>query len=668
MQRKILLLLLLSALSDAKDFKNVWKGRTTGLLYPRESESREVRKLDGIWRFLKSNVNNPRQGQRDGWFNDDLDKINDTIPMPVPASYNDITVESELRDHIGTVWYERKFFVPHSWGLDQRVWLRFGSVHYQAIVWLNGVKVLTHSIGHLPFEADISFHLKYGAENRLTVLCDNVLLNTTIPQGNVVQEPSDNGNVVTQTYTFDFFNYAGIHRSVHLYTTPRIYIEDVDITTDLDLNNTGYVHYIVTTNGHETNELYDPPINPLYVHMQLRSKEGDIVATDKAKVRFRGTLTVKNAKTWWPYLMHPEPAYLYTLEIYLHAADDALLDVYRLNVGIRTLKWNSTSLLLNDKPIYLRGFGKHEDSDLRGKGLDYVLLARDFNLLKWIGANAYRTSHYPYSEESMQFADENGIMIIDECPSVNTNIFNAILLRNHQSALEQLIHRDKNHPSVIMWSVANEPRSALPKADEYFNYVTTYAKSLDNTRPITAALNAASIKDKLGKYLDIICFNRYNAWYQNAGHLDMITNSVVEEATGWHKLHNKPVIMTEYGADTIAGFHFLPTYVWSEDYQVGLMSKHFKAFDVIREQKWFIGEFVWNFADFETAQTVNRAGGNKKGVFTRNRQPKAVAYLLRQRNFMLALELDQCQVPADVFPYVINLNGIQSKLRDYSEL
>lgn len=144
------------------------------------------------------------------------------------------------------------------------------------------------------------------------------------------------------------------------------------------------------------------------------------------------------------------------------------VDIYRLRFGVRTLKWNTTQFLINDKPIYFRGFGRHEDSDLRGKGLDWALITKDFNLLRWIGANAYRTSHYPYSEESMEFADENGIMIIDECPSVDADSYSQALLEKHKESLNQLVHRDKNHPSVIMWSIANEPRTQRAAADAYF--------------------------------------------------------------------------------------------------------------------------------------------------------------------------------------------------------
>lgn len=115
----------------------------------------------------------------------------------------------------------------------------------------------------------------------------------------------------------------------------------------------------------------------------------------------------------------------------------------------------------------------------------------------------------------------------------------------------------------------------------------------------------------------------------------------------------------------------LPAYIWSEDYQSQVFSRHFRAFDDLRRQQFFIGEFVWNFADFKTAQSkprlrhsqqednpillrltaYTRVGGNKKGIFTRNRQPKAAAYLLRQRYHALAQELDKSTLPGDLFLY-----------------
>lgn len=171
-------------------------------LYPHESETREVKSLDGIWNFVRGSELDPDQGVRDGWFADDLKSLSapgrrssvDISPtilrMPVPSSYNDITTDRALRDHVGTVWYDRQFFVPPSWFAGgKQVWLRFGSVHYAATVWVNGQLVTAHQIGHLPFQADVSGALHSdGSANRVTVLCDNRLWPTTVPQGNVTVE------------------------------------------------------------------------------------------------------------------------------------------------------------------------------------------------------------------------------------------------------------------------------------------------------------------------------------------------------------------------------------------------------------------------------------------------------------------------------------------------
>ncbi|KAH8384742.1 hypothetical protein KR093_007346 [Drosophila rubida] len=633
-----------------------------GMLYPRESETREVRSLDGIWNFVCSDERNPTQGIRDKWYEDDLSKSRPIIPMPVPASYNDITTDRSLRDHVGTVWYDRKFFVPRSWAKDQRVWLRFGSVHYEAFVWINGEQAVSHEMGHLPFETEVTHLLSYGAENRITVMCDNALIQTTVPQGKISEVANDGGVTIIQSYTFDFFNYAGIHRSVHLYTTPKTFIEEVQINTKLsDNNSVGYIDYNVAVNGTATNEAE----NALFVRIKLFNREGVQVVNATSDSSLTGTLKVSNAVPWWPYLMHSDPGYLYELQIQLHGAKEELLDVYRLSVGLRSLSWSNTTFQINGKPIYFRGFGRHEDSDVRGKGLDNALMVRDFNLIKWIGANAYRTSHYPYSEESMQFADRHGIMVIDECPSGDTQNYNQLLLDKHKSSLEQLIHRDRNHPSVVMWSIANEPRTSQLNADTYFQFVADYTRSLDKSRPVTAAIATPCSEDKVGRYLDVVSFNRYNGWYSNAGRTDMITKRVIDEATSWNKKYGKPVIMAEYGADTLEGLHLQPSFVFSEEFQSEVYSQHFKAFDALRRKKWFIGEFVWNFADFKTAQSYTRVGGNKKGIFTRSRQPKSAAYLLRQRYFALGREVDQCSLPEDLFTYILDMGGsIKNKSSD----
>ncbi|XP_043797314.1 beta-glucuronidase [Apis laboriosa] len=613
-----------------------------GMLYPRESESREVKSLDGMWDFVISPSGDTLKGYKEAWFADELSKVGKVMQMPVPSSYNDITTSSELRDHLGAVWYQRTFFVPSSWR-EQRVFVRFGSVHYLAQVWINNDFVTNHEIGHLPFEAEISSYLIYGGKNRITVAVDNTLLQTSVPQGKIVETAVDNGTIHQQTYTFDFFNYAGIHRPVLLYTKPRVYIEDISVRTGL-IGDVGIVKYIIEPAG-----LYEHEI-PICRVSLLDAK--DNLAVQEPIYGFSGTLKVPFPNLWWPRGMSSNPGYLYTLKVTLSVVNDTKMDVYRLPIGIRTLTWTNTSLLLNDKPVYMRGFGKHEDSILRGRGLDLVTVARDHELLQWIGANAYRTSHYPYSDEILDLADRLGFLIIDECPSVDTENFSPMLLSRHKDSLSELIRRDKNRPSVIMWSIANEPRTQLPEAGEYFKQVAHHTKALDPTRPITIAMARTVQEDKAGEYLDVISFNRYNAWYHNPGRLDSITNRVIAEAEAWHRKYNKPVLMTEYGADTMPGLHELPEYIWSEEYQKNVLSRHFVAFDQLRNEGFFIGEFIWNFADFRTAQTYIRVGGNKKGVFTRDRQPKMAAYHLRKRYYSLQKELDGTEIPTDLEDYI----------------
>lgn len=567
--------------------------------------------------------------------------------MPVPASYNDITEDKKLRDHVGLVWYDRTFFVPNSWQ-TQRVWLRFSAISYAAQVWVNGQVAMKHEIGHLPFQAEISHLLNFGSENRVTVACDNTLLPDTVPQGNVAEAETDYGKKLVQTYTFDFFNYAGIHRPVTLYTTPLNYIDDISIATDID-GTSGLISYnisyVSTENITLKATLYDMDDNAVAEETTYDYEE---------ELGRNGLLHVPNVKLWWPYLMHDEPAYLYSLEIRLLSATspEETLDIYRLPVGIRTITWTNTSVLMNNKPIYMHGFGRHEDADIRGKGLDLPTVVKDYSLIKWVGGNSYRTSHYPYAEEIMDMADKEGIMIIDECPSVDTELFTNPLLEKHKTSLKELIQRDKNRPSVIAWSIANEARTQTQAAGDYFGHIVDFVKSLDSRRPLTSALSRGVYEDKVGKHLDFISFNRYNAWYSNAGQLDMIVNRVVDEAQAWHNKYNKSVVMSEYGADTLAGLHLYPEYIWSEEFQVELMSRHFEAFDKLRERGWFIGEFVWNFADFQTAQTFTRAGGNKKGMFTRNRQPKAAAHHLRRRYLSLAHQLYNATLPGDLSSYV----------------
>ncbi|KAM9117793.1 beta-glucuronidase [Pangshura tecta] len=607
-----------------------------GMLYPRESASRELKELNGIWSFRADFSPQRNKGFVEQWYRKPLRQSGPVIDMPVPASFNELTQDPRLRQFTGWVWYEKEVLLPRSWllnALNTRVVLRVGSAHYYSIVWVNGVNVTEHEGGHLPFEADISRIVQGspGALCRITIAVNNTLTPHTLPPGSIRfmrDESKYPRGYFVQNTRFDFFNYAGIHRPVVLYTTPSVYIDDITVTTAWAWN-IGVVQYQVLVMG---NTRYSLSLN-------LREKEGKVVATGDGPI---GDLKVVEPKLWWPYLMHENPGYLYYLEVKLSAQVGGELseDVYTLPIGIRTVHVTSRQFLINGKPFYFHGVNKHEDADIRGKGLDWALIVKDFNLLQWLGANSFRTSHYPYAEEIMDLCDAHGIVVIDECPGVgmkNPENFGNKSLAHHLVVMEELIRRDKNRPSVVMWSVANEPASELLPAAYYFKTVIAHTKAIDPTRPVTFVSSANYAHDHGAPYVDVICVNSYFSWYHDAGHLEVIQLQLNTQFEDWYGAYQKPIIQSEYGADAIAGLHNDPPLMFSEEYQKAVLKEYHSVFDKKRKE-YVIGELIWNFADFMTDQGTTRVLGNKKGIFTRQRQPKAAAFVLRDRYWKLANE------------------------------
>jgi beta-glucuronidase len=584
------------------------------MLYPRESEKREVKDLSGIWKFK---VDKENKGLEEKWYKNSL---NDYILMPVPSSYNDITQETSIRDHIGYVWYEKEFFIPLSWK-DKRIFVRVGSASHYAILWINGEKVIEHKGGFLPFSAEITNILNFGGKNRITIAVNNILDWQSLPPGEIIEfnDPMHPKGYKIQEYYFDFYNYSGIHRPVYIYSVPKNYISDIKIITDINEKN-GIVKYDIEVVGESEK-----------IEIILLDKEGKEICKNYG---VKGELILENAEFW-----SPENPYLYSFKVNLYNKE-VLEDSYCLDIGIRKVEIKDNKFLLNGKPFYFKGFGKHEDSDIRGKGYDPVIAIKDFNLLKWIGANSFRTSHYPYAEEILDLADKYGILVIDEAPAVGMNLWNINkkvfcnervnekTLEYHIQVMKELINRDRNHPCVVMWSVANEPASYEEGAEEYFKKLIEEVRKMDPTRPVTLAESSKPEETKVAKYVDVICVNRYYSWYTDSGKLELIEYQLERELKEWYERYKKPVFLSEYGADTITGFHQDPPVMFTEEYKIEMLKRFNNVLDKL---DFIIGEHVWNFADFATKQSVIRVVGNRKGVFTRQRQPKSSAFYLRER-------------------------------------
>ncbi len=586
------------------------------MLYPIENRIREVKNLSGIWNFK---IDYDNVGIVEKWYKSPL---KDTVLMAVPASYNDLFTDEKAKEHVGLVWYETEFYIPDSW-MDKRVVLRFGSATHHATVWVNGIEVAKHKGGFLPFEADITDVVKDNSDKfRLTVCLSNILDWTCLPCGEIIKKDSDEypDNYHFQETYFDFYNYSGIHRPVKLYTTPIKYIKDIFIDTDLngDFSIAKVNVKVLTSDRLKKISVLDEAGNVVVETDSFQTMENE----------YKATLDIDN-----PHLWNPGKAYLYQLKV------ESENDVYTESFGIRSIKVTNKSFLINNKEFYFKGFGRHEDSEIHGKGLDNALNIKDFNLLKWLGANSFRTSHYPYSEEHMMMADREGFVVIDEVPAVGMcfwdgkSVFsgdrvNDETLKHHLDCLEEMYKRDKNHPSIVMWSVANEAATHEEGAVPYFKTVIDKMRSLDSKRPITMVHTTTAEGDKVSQWLDMIMVNRYYAWYNDHSHLEVIGLQLEKEMHAWHDKYNKPIILSEYGADTIAGYHKLPAVAFTEEFQCKYLDEYHKIFDKL---DFMIGEHVWAYADFQTKQGLNRVDGNKKGVFTRNRQPKMAAYLLKER-------------------------------------
>ena len=597
------------------------------MLYPILTQSRLLSDLSGVWDFKLDNG----KGFDEKWYERPLE---DADTMPVPASYNDLKEGADFRDHYGWVFYQRNVSIP-SYVKCQRIVLRCAAVTHYAKIYLNGKLICEHKGGFLPFEVELNDVLEDG-DNLLTIAVNNVIDYTTLPVGGKANMMSgmmggmgEGGSDKPQNNpNFDFFNYCGITRPVKIYTTPKTYIDDITVVSDIDFSATSAVlDYSVDILGEAKDNTA--------CKVEVFDAEGNKVAESEGVT---GKIKIDDVKLWQPL-----NAYLYQIKV------TAGEDVYTLPYGVRSVRVDGVKFLINERPFYFKGYGKHEDTFPNGRGINLPMNTKDISIMKWQHANSFRTSHYPYSEEMMRLCDEEGIVVIDETTAVGVNLsfggganfqgqkvgtfdkeHGVQTQDHHKDVIRDLISRDKNHACVVMWSIANEPDSAAEGAYDYFKPLYDLARELDpQNRPCTlvSVQGTAVDTDCSAKLSDVICLNRYYGWYFGGPDLDKSEKGLRAELEKWGTL-GKPVMFTEYGADTVSGFHDTTSVMYTEEYQVEYYEMNNKVFD---EFDFVVGEQAWNFADFATSQSLLRVQGNKKGLFTRDRKPKMVAHYFRKR-------------------------------------
>lgn len=544
---------------------------------PQTNAYRTAVDLSGTW-LLQFGDGSCQGGVRNG------------IPVGVPGSWNDQLPGA--RDELGPAWYERRFETPPLAGGEAAI--RFGSICYAAQVWLNGTWLGGHEGGHLPFAVPCTNALTDG-ENVLVVRVDGRLGRDQVPPGLVPKEQT-HGRSFHPDVPYDFFPYAGIHRRAELVITPRDGIRELRLDTVRD--GDGAVFSVLPAAG-----------------------DGELTLTlDGEPVK--GSLRIDSSGLW-----SPASPRLHLLEAQL-SRGGRLVDRYALRCGIRTVEVAGDELLLNGAPIRLRGFGRHEDFPVLGRAAHPALAARDLHLMRQLGANSFRTAHYPCDEETLDIADQLGLMVIAETPAVAMFFGDPDSARRQELALRflaDMIARDRNRACVIGWSVANEPRMNHPLAAGALRELCDAARELDGSRPVGYATD---LPDAPGTdAADIIFCNSYPGWYAHPGRLDVAERVLGETLDRVHERYRKPVVLTEFGADAIPGAHADPPAMWTEEYQAELIERLLR---VAAERDFVAGTHVWAFADFATAQADHRPQSlNFKGVFTRDRHPKLAARRLR---------------------------------------
>lgn len=586
------------------------------MLYPIVNNYRNTLDLNGIWNFK---TDPDKKGEKEKWFK----SFNTSVSIAVPGSWNEQLEELGLLHYTGNAWYSKNIFIPPSFK-SNRIILRIGSVDYNSKFWIDGKFVGENKIGFLPVELDITGFISPGKESLLVILVNNELNDESIPQGITSGRFRNEKRLREETNPptrFDFTPYGGIHRSVQLVSLPEISIDKIRIDTAILNTKTGLINAEVFINT---------KIDGIVSAEVMYGKK-----TIKTENRFRGNkstlkLKIDNCKFW-----SPENPFLYDIKFKLLRGSE-IIDEYLLPVGVREVVIKGNKFLLNGKEVYLKGFGKHEDFDVIGKGLFLPLMVKDFELMKWINANSFRTSHYPYSEEMMAYADRKGILVIDEVPAVSLDFrrVNGTTLKTHKVHIQRLIDRDYNHPSIIMWAVGNEPNLVGDQeyyngsAKKYWKEIFGFTKKLDSSRPVTVPnCTRAGVNDPVFEFSDVISLNRYYGWYEYPGYLEEAVEILGKEMDTIYKKYKRPVLFTEFGVDTMPGFHSISTQMFTEEYQQLFLDAYIK---LIRSKEYTIGEHVWNFADFRTPQHFRRVVLNLKGVFTRSREPKSAAFLLKK--------------------------------------
>ncbi len=573
---------------------------------------RRTSSLNGIWNYIVDPYENGYYNYRytpfddtanpsksGGYFNNqkpvnpwdrveyDFDR-SDTLD--VPGDWN--SQKEKLFYYEGTIWYKKSFdYIKDA--MDNRVFVHFGAANYQADTYLNGHKLGMHKGGFTPFNYEITDLLKVH-DNFLIVKVDNKRKKDEVPNVNT-----------------DWWNFGGLTRDVQLVEVPETFARDyfVQLAKDSKRTITGYIQLDGVSKANRKVELRIP-------ELKLRKK----LKTDELG-RVELNIPSKGIKYW-----SPENPKLY--DVTIKSGTEEIHD----RIGFRTIQTKGPDILLNGEPIFLKGISLHEENPLRGGRAHSMADAR--LLLGWsqeLGCNYVRLAHYPHNENMLHLADEMGMLVWEENPVYWTISWeNDQTYATAQQQLSEVISRDKNRASVIIWSMANETPVSDARLD-FLKKLRDFTLQQDNTRLISAALEmhgegegglTRKISDPFADYVDVLSFNQYIGWYDG---LPDKCDQII-----WAIDQNKPVIISEFGGGALRGLHGDSLTLWTEEFQEYLYKE---SIEMIQRIPQLRGTTPWILVDFHSPRRVLpgiQDGRNRKGLIGSNGEKKKAFFVLQE--------------------------------------
>ncbi len=594
--------------------------------------------LDGTWKFcpafeeLEANQRfmdpdfdpespqSPRErGDDIGWIEPDFDD-NGWMDTSVPSSWNKSF--PDLWSYEGYGWYRRKFRVPAAWE-GKRVEFTSEGSNYRTVLYVNGQEAGVHEGGYTPFSIRIHHLLRYGEVNTLAVSVDNVPKAERCPGGK-----------------YDWWNHGGLYRSVGCTITDMVYIDDVTVITDPggELSRVHVRANIAAEREEDTS---------LELTAVLSDVAGTEVAAGLCPLSFAGgraeceiPLEVKDALLW-----SPEDPNLYGLALEIREISSGKCrDTWQTRVGIRSIKVEGTTLLLNGRPLLVKGVNRYEDYPDSGRTPNEGALRKDLALIKGIGANAIRC-HFPNSPRTYELCDEMGILFLSEIPLYQWGRPPALTdspeaLKAAKSQLHEMIRWQRNHPSVFMWSVSNEnmtkPRKKAEEEHQQLIKMTVEGNlelvdlihQLDPTRPVVEVSNCWP-GDPVFRKTDLCAVNVYiGAKTPHVDTLYTLAEAMHERMEALRAEYpDKPILAGELGSWAIRGLK--TDYFPGETYQAELIRTYWEGF---QKEPNFVGGFIWAFADSDVHRRFNWVYELRVsyGLFDLNRLPKEAVEMVRR--------------------------------------